>query len=148
MTAREVIAVTVVVWLAGAVVGWCVGWVARGEQNRGWYAGVARELARTRAELAEARAELDVAYAQPEWPLPPGSVVHVHLSAPPPPAVGPSSWTAGQVVQAGEVVVPVLPRRGPPAVVTPRPGRARTAKHVPAGPGLPESPECRQSRRW
>jgi hypothetical protein len=35
---RETLAAAVMVWLSGALAGWCAGWVARGDQNnRAWY---------------------------------------------------------------------------------------------------------------
>ncbi len=95
---REAIAAALLVWLVGAVVGWCAGWVGRGEQNRAWHRGVVGRLALVRAELAEALDELDQvrrAGWETQRVAPPAtSVVQVHVAAalpwappPQPPAV-------------------------------------------------------------
>ena len=55
---RELLAVLVLVWLTGALVGWCVGWAARGEQNRAWHAGLRHQLHDARDELEQLHAEL------------------------------------------------------------------------------------------
>ncbi len=79
---RETVAAALVVWLIGAVVGWCMGWVARGEQNRRWHSNLVRQLAQTRARLAEA---LDELRANTERTCPPApAVLHLHLAPPPP----------------------------------------------------------------
>lgn len=75
----------ILVWFLGAVVGWFVGWVARGDFNRAWYRGTAARLAATQAQLAEALGELEEAHAW--WEAQRGSppvapVVHVHVAAP------------------------------------------------------------------
>lgn len=106
---RETLSAAVLVWLAGAVVGWCAGWAARGEQNRAFHHGAGRALARARAELTAALGELDdlraglgtIAQATP-------AVVHVHVA-------GPSPWT---------------PPPPPPLVAT----AARVPGAAPAGP--------------
>ncbi len=81
---REMAAAAVMVWLIGAIVGWCAGWAARGEQNRSWHRNLATQLAQVRAELAEALDQLDDAHAQldmrRESPLTPA--VHVHVATP------------------------------------------------------------------
>ena len=59
---REMLAAAVLVWLIGALAGWCVGWAARGEQNRNWHAGLRHQLAAARAELEQLRDELVDAY--------------------------------------------------------------------------------------
>jgi hypothetical protein len=91
----ETVAVLLAVWLFGAMVGWCAGWIARTEQNRGWQAGLHRQLAAARAELtalreqlAEALDELDDARAAQyhhtqRGPAAP-TVVNVHVAAPVP----------------------------------------------------------------
>lgn len=89
---RETLALAVLVWLVGAVVGWCVGWAARGEQNRGWHQGALRQLATARTELGELHAELDRALEELDdarsaryHPAPAApAVVHVHVAAPGP----------------------------------------------------------------
>lgn len=114
---RETLAVLLMVWLVGAVVGWCAGWVARGEQNRGWHQGALRHLAAARTELDELRAELagvleelDDAqaahYPAQRGPAAP-AVVHVHVAAPGP-------WPAPQRLVSGDTTrcldaMPVLP---------------------------------------
>ncbi len=81
------VAAVVMVWLVGAVVGWCAGWAARGEQNRSWHRDTTRQLAQTRARLAEALDQLDCAHTA-RWHVervsPPAApaVVHVHMAAP------------------------------------------------------------------
>src|SRR5437763_17129212 len=82
---RETVAATLMIWLIGAIVGWCAGWAGRGEQNRTWHHNLVGQLAETRAELSEALEQLDDAHAQLDdvrarWaPAPAPAVVHVHL---------------------------------------------------------------------
>lgn len=71
---RELLAVVVMVWLTGALVGWFIGWAARGEQNRAWHAGLRHqlhdardELERLHGELADALDALDQVRAD-SWP--------------------------------------------------------------------------------
>src|SRR5438105_3306219 len=89
---REMLAVFVLVWLIGTIMGWCAGWAARTEQNRGWHAGVRRQLTAAHAQLAELRDELAAVLAERDdaraavWqaqrtPAAP-TVVQVHLNAP------------------------------------------------------------------
>ncbi len=80
---RETIAVALLVWLIGAIVGWCAGWVARGEQNRSWHSNLVRQLASTRAQLAEVLDELGDARVDAECTCSPApAAVHVHLATP------------------------------------------------------------------
>ena len=87
MTDHPMFAAAVLVWLVGAVVGWCVGWAARGEQNRAWHSGLMRQLAHTRAQLDQTLDQLDQAHDEldntPTWaqriPPPPAPAVHVHV---------------------------------------------------------------------
>jgi hypothetical protein len=86
---REVLAAAVLVWLIGAVAGWCAGWAARGEQNRGWHASVMRQLDHARTQLAAALGEVDDLRGELDHDRSPAPVVHVHLTtapswAPPP----------------------------------------------------------------
>jgi hypothetical protein len=121
----ETVAVLLLVWLVGAVVGWCAGWVARTEQNRLWHQGVVRQLAAARAELDEIRAELAEALDELDearaaqyhhahrGPAAP-TVVNVHLTAPGPwPAQG-SVTTSPSPFLAELDVMPVLPAREVP----------------------------------
>ena len=91
---REMLAAAVLVWLIGALVGWCVGWVARGDQNRAWHRSLPRRLEDMRAQLTAALEQLEDAYAQLEdtragdGAAPGRAVIHVHL-APPLPGVAP-----------------------------------------------------------
>ena len=89
MTNHPMLAAVVVVLLIGALVGWCAGWVARGEQNRGWHAGVVRQLAQTRAQLDQTLDQLDRALDELDharaWqaqrvPPAPGPTVQVHVA--------------------------------------------------------------------
>lgn len=113
---RETLAAALMVWLIGAVVGWCAGWAARGEQNRGWHQGAVRQLAATHADLDELHAELagvledlDDAraahYPAQRGPAAP-AVVHVHVAAPGP-------WPAQRLVTTDTTrcldAMPVLP---------------------------------------
>lgn len=117
MSGRDLAAAAVVIWLVGALVGWCLGWAARGEQNRARLAARARELERTRTQLAQAYAELDAAHAH--WQAqrvaapPAGTVVAVNLGPLLPVA---PSWTAGHAPVLGPPALPVLPPRAPPGV--------------------------------
>ena len=105
---REMLAAAVLVWLIGALVGWCVGWAARGEQNRAWHTTLRHQLTQTRRDLAQALDELDHAHARwdaERFPAPGPAVVHVHLTAPP-------SWPApSPVLDPARVLegLPVLP---------------------------------------
>jgi hypothetical protein len=74
---REMLAAAVLVWLVGAVVGWCAGWAARTDQNRAWHHGLRHQLEGTRVELDQLRAqladtldELECAQADHEQPTP------------------------------------------------------------------------------
>lgn len=104
---REMLAAAVLVWLIGALVGWCVGWAARGDQNRAWHRGLQLRLDDTRAQLTEALAQLEDAYAQLEdartgdSAAPGRAVIHVHL-APPLLAVPPLP-AAGRALDAAPV---------------------------------------------
>ena len=114
---RDMIAAAVMVWLIGAVLGWCAGWAARGDQNRRWHHGLHRqlaqaltELAQVRAELADTLDELDDARAT-HWqaahtPARIPTTVHVSVAAPVPP------W----VTQHSASVVPVLVVEATPAL--------------------------------
>lgn len=111
---RETIAAAIFVWLIGAVVGWFAGWIARGEQNRGWQANLGRQLGATRAQLAEALDQLDAAHLRDDHGdatrVPPPPVVHVHVApalpwGTPQPAVGP--WVVGSLpASSTEVITP------------------------------------------
>jgi hypothetical protein len=107
MSAREMLAAAVLVWLIGALVGWCVGWAARGEQNRAWHNTLRHHLTHARTDLAHALEELEDTRAQWEaerFPAPGPAVVHVHLTAPP-------SWAPPPVLDPTRVIdaVAVLP---------------------------------------
>jgi len=88
------VAAAVLVWLIGALVGWCVGWVARGDQNRAWHRTLRWQLEDTRAQLTAALEQLEDAYAQLEHAragdgaAPGRAIIHVHL-VPPLPGVAP-----------------------------------------------------------
>ena len=86
MTARDMVAAAVMVWLIGAIVGWCAGWAGRSEQNRAWHRGVVRQLAQTQARLAEALDQLDHARATQceaeRVPAAAPAAVHVHVTTP------------------------------------------------------------------
>jgi hypothetical protein len=105
---HDMIAIAVLVWLVGAIIGWCAGWTARGEQTRGWHRGLAHHLAQTHHELAQALDELDelthTQYAATRVPAP--AVVHVHLVTPVPgPVPRPPALPTTQFLDA----TPVLP---------------------------------------
>jgi hypothetical protein len=107
---RDMIAAAVMVWLIGAIIGWCAGWAARGEQTRGWHHGLAHHLAQTRHDLDQALDQLDelthTQYATKRVPAP--AVVHVHVSPPVPgPAPRPPALHTTQFLDA----TPVLPAK-------------------------------------
>jgi hypothetical protein len=87
---RETIAAFLMVWLIGAIAGWCTGWALRGSNNRQWHANLVRQLAQVRLELAAALEELDhLDHAWVQWeahrapaPTPAPTAVHVHVAAP------------------------------------------------------------------
>jgi hypothetical protein len=87
---RETIAAVLMVWLIGAIAGWCTGWAVRGGDNRRWHNNLVRQLAQVRHELAAALDELDrldhvrlhrEAQRAPA-PTPTPAAVHVHVAAP------------------------------------------------------------------
>jgi hypothetical protein len=120
----EIFAVFLLVWLFGAMVGWCAGWVARTEQNRLWHRGALHQLATARTELdeireqlAEALDELDDARAAQyhhtqRVPAAP-AVFHVHVA-------GPGPWSAQRSVTTTTPfldeldAIPVLPAKEVP----------------------------------
>ena len=112
---REMVAAAVLVWLIGALVGWCVGWVARGDQNRAWHRTLRRQLDDARAQLTAALEQLEDAYAQLEdaragdGAAPGRAVLHVHL-APPLPGVAPRPLPAAPSRALG--TAPVMPGDG------------------------------------
>jgi len=121
---RETIAAALMVWLLGAVVGWCAGWAARGDQNRRWHHGLQRQLAQALTELAQVRAELadaldeldDVQAIRWEAAQAPAAVpmtVHVSVAAP----VAPSVTRHSAFVPPALVVeaAPALPAEGAPS---------------------------------
>lgn len=118
---RDMIAAALMVWLIGAVVGWCIGWAARGDQNRRWHHGLQRQLAQALTELAHVRAELadtldeldDVRAAHSQAARTPARVpttVYVRVAGPVPPWVAQRS---ASVVPAFAVeATPALPVEG------------------------------------
>ncbi len=111
---RETIAFAIMVWLIGAIVGWCTGWAVRGGDNRRWHNNLVRQLAHTRAELANALDELDeldrarLRCAAERVSSPAPAAVHVHVATPPPwPAPTPMVITTARFIDT----MPVLPAR-------------------------------------
>ena len=107
---HDMIAVAVLVWLIGAIIGWCAGWAARGDQTRGWHRGLAHHLAQTRHELDQALDQLgELTHTQyATQPVPAPAVVHVHVSTPVPgPVPRPKAVDATQFLDA----TPVLPAK-------------------------------------
>ena len=115
---RELLAVLMLVWLTGALVGWCVGWAARGEQNRAWHAGLRQQLHDARDELAQLHAQLADALdaldqvSTKSWPpahlsARAPTVVQVNYAATVPPTVNshPTAFTSTPAR-------PVLPAQG------------------------------------
>ena len=108
---REMIAATLMVWLIGAIVGWCTGWAVRGGDNRRWHHNLVRQLAHTRAQLADALAELDELDGArfrcdaERAPAPAPAVVNVHVAAPLPWPAPPSMVAIPRFADA----MPVLP---------------------------------------
>jgi hypothetical protein len=109
------LAVAVLVWLIGAITGWCAGWTARGEQNRAWHRTLTRHLAHARDELADALTERD--HAREQWratriPAPAPTVVHVHVTSTPP-------WSAPRGLASDMTrsltAMPVLPAEQVPS---------------------------------
>ena len=105
------LAAAVLVWLIGALVGWCVGWVARGDQNRAWHRSLARRLDDTRTQLTAALEQLEDAYDQLEdaragdGEAPSRAVVHVRLVPPLPGVASPALPAApGRALGAAPVV--------------------------------------------
>lgn len=113
MTAHQIWATAVVVWLIGLFTAWCVGYAARDRQHRAGHSSVLGQLARVRLELLAALDELDAldhdrlrceAHRQPAPTLP--AVVHVHVT-PPLPAAPPQSMPLG--TSRFFAAMPVLP---------------------------------------
>jgi hypothetical protein len=111
---RETIAAAIMVWLIGAIVGWCTGWAVRGGDNRRWHNNLVRQLAHTRAQLADALDQLDELNGAPfrcdveRVPTPAPAVVNVHVAAPLPWPAPPSVVTTTRFVDA----TPALPEEG------------------------------------
>jgi hypothetical protein len=111
------LAVAVLVWLIGAILGWCAGWAARGEQNHAWHRTLARQLVKARDELAETLTERD--RTRDQWhatriPPPAPTVVHVHLtSATPPPWPAPRPLASDMTRSLH--AMPVLPAEEVPS---------------------------------
>lgn len=78
---RELLAVAVLVWLIGALVGWFAGWVARGDENRRWAESVRRRVDYAEGQARAAEAELDRVTAS--WVPAPAPEIHVHVQAAP-----------------------------------------------------------------
>ena len=112
---REMLAAAVLVWLIGALVGWCVGWVARGDQNRAWHRSLARQLEDTRTQLTAVLEQLEDAYDQLEDARAGGgeaagrTVLYVHL-VPLLPGVAPRPLPAAPSRALG--AAPVVPGDG------------------------------------
>jgi hypothetical protein len=106
---RETIAAAIMVWLIGAIVGWCTGWAVRGGDNCRWHHhNLLRQLAHTRTQLADALDELNgVRFCcdAERVPAPAPAVVNVHVAAPLPWPAPPSMVTSPRFVDA----MPVLP---------------------------------------
>ena len=83
---REMVAAAVMVWLIGALVGWCAGWAARGNENRRWAQSIRRRIDYAQSQARDAVAELERVNAQrldQSWAPPPVPEIHVHIQAPP-----------------------------------------------------------------
>lgn len=112
---RELLALVMMVWLTGALVGWCVGWAARGEQNRAWHAGLRHqlhdareELEQLHAELADALDALDQVRAESWPPAQVPAVVQVNYAATVAPTVSGHPGALTPTTSAR----PVLPAQG------------------------------------
>lgn len=109
---RETIAAAIMVWMIGAIVGWCTGWAVRGGDNCRWHHhNLLRQLAHTRAQLADALDQLDELNGArfrcdaERVPTPAPAVVNVHVTAPLPWSAPHSMVTNARFVDA----MPVLP---------------------------------------
>jgi len=125
---HDLIATGLLVWLAGALVGWGVGWAARSEQNRGWQAGTRRQLDAAHATITRLHDELDDAldaldaldHARAEHHaaalvaarVP--TVVQIHLAAVTPLAGQHPAVIAAHPIPIGDAT-PVLPAPGDPS---------------------------------
>lgn len=79
---RETLAAAVLVWLIGALVGWIIGWAARGDENRRWAESARRRIDLAEGQVAELTAEL-VRVEAHRLPEPPVAMpaIHVHVEA-------------------------------------------------------------------
>lgn len=79
---REMLAAAVLMLVIGALVGWCAGWVARGDENRRWAESCRRRIDYAETLAREAAAELERVNAQrlnQSWTAGPAPQIHVHV---------------------------------------------------------------------
>ena len=106
------LAAMVFVWLIGALVGWFVGWVARGDENRRWAEGARRRIDLAERQVADLTAELARVEAQriPE-PVVAQPAIHVHVETPG--AVGYRDLTAAAALAMVQRPMPSVREAGP-----------------------------------
>ncbi len=80
---RETLAAALLVWVIGAIIGWILGWAARGDENRRWAESFRRRIDLANNQVAELTAELDRVesqrFATPAAAMP---AIHVHVETP------------------------------------------------------------------
>jgi len=104
------VAAAVMVWLIGALVGWCAGWAARGNENRRWAQSLRQRIDYAESQARDAVAELERVEAQrldQGWAPTPVPEIHVHVQTAP--ALGYCDLT-------GAAPVAMAQRRLPPVV--------------------------------
>lgn len=83
---RETLAAAVLVWLIGALVGWVIGWAARGDENRRWAESFRQRIDYAESQARDAVAELERVKAKrlDQWRVPaPLPEIHVHVQTAP-----------------------------------------------------------------
>ncbi|MBV9059431.1 MAG: hypothetical protein JO296_08425 [Pseudonocardiales bacterium] len=110
---REMLAAVVLVWVIGALVGWFVGWVARGDESRRWAESFRRRVDYAESQARDAAAELERVKAQrldQSWVAAPAPQIHVHVQ--PLPVLGYHDLT-GVAAQALAAQLPPVLEVGP-----------------------------------
>ena len=80
------LAAALFVWLIGALVGWFVGWAARGDDNRRWAESFRQRIDYAESQTRDAVAELERVKAQwldQSWAPTPIPEIHVHIQTAP-----------------------------------------------------------------
>lgn len=106
------LAAAVLVWLLGALVGWFMGWAARGDENRRWANSVRRRIDLAENQVAELTAELAWVEAQ-RLPEPAVAMPAIHVHVETPGALGYRDLAAVAALAMAERPMPPVLEAGP-----------------------------------